>query len=152
MEILLVLEDIYQTQNASNIIRTSELLGIKEINVIEKRNKFIIDPNISLGAENHININKFSNSEDCVNYLKKNNFKLVATVPDKNNSYTLDNFPYFDKIAILMGTEEIGLSDYLIQNSDLFLTIETSGFTQSLNVGVSTSIILYELVRKYQNK
>jgi len=151
MNIILVLEDIYQTQNASNIVRSAELLGIKEINVIEKRNKFLIDSSISLGAEKFININKFSNPEDCIMYLKKNNFKIVATVPNKNNSYTLNNFPYFEKVAVLMGTEELGLSDYLINNSNLFLTIETSGFTQSLNVGVSVSIIIYELVRKYKS-
>ncbi|GIW21723.1 MAG: hypothetical protein KatS3mg068_0730 [Candidatus Sericytochromatia bacterium] len=152
MKIVLVLEDIYQTQNASNIVRTAELLGIKEINVIENRNKFIIDSNISLGAEKYLNINKFKNAENCVNYLKENNFKLVATIPKNINSYTLDNFPYFEKIALLMGTEKLGLSEYLIKNSDIFLTIETYGFTQSLNVGVSTAIIIYELVHKFKSK
>ena len=151
-KITVVLEDIYQSHNASAVIRSCELLGIQDIHVIEGNNKFSTNDEISVGAAGWVDIYKYGyNSEhdasSCYHRLKESGYTIVATSPDEESN-GLDSININDKVALLFGTEENGLSEEALAISDYSVAIPMYGFTESFNVSVACSLILRDLVER----
>lgn len=153
--ITVVLEDIYQSQNASAVIRTCDCFGIQDIHVIENRNKFKINYNVSLGSTKWVDLHLYNNQEDntldAINSLKSQGYRIVAASPHSNDT-SLDEFDLAKgKVAIIFGTERRGISDVVQQNADEFLKIPMYGFTESFNISVSAAIILHDLTCKLRS-
>ncbi|GIK69566.1 MAG: tRNA (guanosine(18)-2'-O)-methyltransferase [Bacteroidota bacterium] len=147
--ITVVLEDIFQPQNASAVIRTCDCFGVQDLHIIENKNKYRINPDVALGANQWVNIFKYNkernNSIKCIHTLKEKGYRIVATSPHKNaNTLSLFNLEA-GKCALFLGTEKKGLSEDVLSNADEFVTIPMFGFTESFNISVSASIIMYHL-------
>jgi tRNA (guanosine-2'-O-)-methyltransferase len=153
--ITVVLEDIFQAQNASAVLRTCDCLGIQNVHVIEKRNQFQVDTEVSMGSSKWITLNgchkKKNNSMETIQNLKKNGYRIVATSPHSKDV----ELPDFDiskgKIALVFGSELPGISETIAREADEFLKIPMFGFTESFNISVSAAIILYHLTEKLRN-
>jgi tRNA (guanosine-2'-O-)-methyltransferase len=150
--ITIVLEDIYQSQNASAVLRTADCFGIQNIHIIENKHPFQINPDVTLGSSKWLNLFNYNkqqnNTQEAIQKLKSDGYRIVATLPNKECT-ELDNFDLSKgKIALLFGTELTGLSDEIINQADEFLKIPMVGFTESFNISVSAAIIMYELTRK----
>lgn len=150
--ITVVLEDIYQSQNASAVLRTADCFGIQDVHVIENKNQYQINPDVTLGASKWLNLMKYNkhqhNTIDAINSLKKQGYRIVATTPHKSD-VNLENFDLLKgKTAFFFGTELNGLSDIMIENADEYLKIPMYGFTESFNISVSAAIILHHLTTK----
>lgn len=153
--ITVVLEDIFQAQNASAVLRTCDCTGIQNIHVIENRNKFQDDSEVSMGSSKWITINKYrgneNNSLDAIRTLKSKGYRIVATSPHSNDV----ELPDFDiskgKMALVFGSELPGISETIEREADEFLKIPMYGFTESFNISVSAAIILYYLTDKLRN-
>jgi tRNA (guanosine-2'-O-)-methyltransferase len=148
--ITVMLEDIFQSQNASAVLRTCECFGIQDVHIIENQNKYVINPDVALGSNKWLNIIKYGKGENntriAIDALKSKGYRIVATVPGKENA-SLDDFCLErGKVALLFGTELNGLSDEIIKMSDEHLSIPMYGFTRSFNISVSAAIILHHLV------
>ena len=151
--ITVVLEDIYQPHNASAVLRSCECFGVQDVHIIENRNRYRVNPDVALGSSQWLSLKKYQSSENNTQHalsgLKKAGYRLVATVPGKRNSKSLDEFSLDKgKVAILFGTEMKGLSREAMNMSDEFLYIPMVGFTDSLNISVSVAVILYQLTSK----
>jgi tRNA (guanosine-2'-O-)-methyltransferase len=150
--ITVVLEDIFQPQNASAVLRTCDCFGIQHVHVIENRNTFKVDTEVAMGSSKWLSIYKYNNAEhnslDAIKALKQQGYRIVATTPHKNDL----QLPEFDltkgKAALVFGSELPGISDIIINEADEFLKIPMSGFTESLNISVSAAVILYHLTDK----
>lgn len=147
--ITVVLEDIFQPQNASAVIRTCDCFGVQNLHIIENKNKYRMNPDVALGANQWVNIYKYhkekNNSIKCIQTLKEKGYRIVATSPHKNAN-TLSQFNIeAGKCALFFGTEKKGLSDNVLSNADEFVTIPMFGFTESFNISVSAAIIMYQL-------
>lgn len=150
--ITVVLEDLYQSHNASAVIRSCELFGIQDIHVIEGNNKFSANDEVSVGSAGWVDIYKYGHNSDhdashCYWLLKESGYTIVATSPSEK-SKGLDSINLDDKIALLFGTEENGLSEEALASSDYSVAIPTYGFTESFNVSVACSLILRDLVER----
>jgi len=150
--ITVVLEDIFQSQNASAVLRTSDCLGIQDIHIIENKNRFNINPKVVLGSAKWLTIKKYNgnsnNSEKAIKKLKEEGYRIVATSPH-TNEVSLDQFDINKgKVAIFLGTEQTGLSETVLKQADEYLTIPMFGFTESFNISVSAAIVLYDLTKK----
>lgn len=143
----LVLEDIFQPQNASATMRTIEILGLSNIHIIETNNKYTLNPGVVLGASKWIDIIKYKCVKSAFDNLKGNGYKIVATSLD-NEAIFLEDFPIDYKMAIFFGTELTGLSNTVLENADLHLKIPMYGFTQSYNLSVAVSIVFYSLISR----
>ncbi|RLD67639.1 MAG: TrmH family RNA methyltransferase, partial [Bacteroidetes bacterium] len=96
-----------------------------------------------------LNLQKYNEEKNntiaCINSLKKDGYRIVATTPHTND-VALDNFDLEKrKIALLFGSEQPGLSNLAMDHADEFLKIPMQGFTESFNISVSASIILHHL-------
>jgi tRNA (guanosine-2'-O-)-methyltransferase len=151
-----VLEDIYQSQNASAILRTCDCFGIQDVHIIENTNKFQVNVNVVRGATQWLNLYHYhsgaNNTLDAIHALKDKGYRIIATSPHKNDI----DLHHFDlelgKTALVFGTERRGISSEVIENADGFLKIPMLGFTESLNVSVSAAIILHWLTTQLQTK
>jgi len=151
----IVLEDIYQPQNASAVIRTCDCFGIQDLYIIENKNKFKTNPDVTLGSAKWVNTIKFkkrnaNNTLDCINELKSKGYRIIATSPH-DKDVNLDDLPLDCKIALFMGNEKEGVSEDVINHADGFMKIPMSGFTESLNISVSAAICIHHLMQKLWN-
>jgi tRNA (guanosine-2'-O-)-methyltransferase len=153
--ITVVLEDIFQAQNASAVLRSCDCLGIQNVHVIENRNEFQVDTEVTMGSSKWLTLNRYSkeknNSLETIQHLKSAGYRIVATTPHSNDV----ELPDFDvskgKIALVFGSELPGISEVILKEADEFLKIPMFGFTESYNISVSAAIILYHLTEKMRN-
>ena len=147
--ITIALEDIYQSQNASAVLRTSDCFGLQDVHIVENENEYKINPDVTLGSSKWLNLIKYNKSEnntlDAINALKAKGYRIVATTPHTNDVNLEDFNIKKGKVALFFGTELNGLSDLMIKNADEYLKIPMYGFTESFNISVSAAIILHHL-------
>jgi len=149
--ITVILEDIYQSHNASAVLRTCDCFGIQDVHIIENRNPYKINPDIALGSTNWLSLHNYqekeNNSFDCLQNLKNKGYSIVATNPHKNDCL-LEELDITHKTAIMFGTEKDGLSEIAIQQADAYVKIPMCGFTESFNISVSAAITMYSINEK----
>ncbi len=153
--ITVVLEDMYQSQNANAVMRTADCFGIQNLHVIENRNVFQVNPDVVRGASNWVSINRYNsesmNTLSAIRKLKQDGYRIIATSPHEHD-VDLENFDLGKgKAAFMFGNERPGLTDIAKQEADEFMKIPMVGFTESLNVSVSVAIILHHLTNKLRN-
>jgi len=144
-----VLEDIYQTQNASAVLRSCDCFGIQDVHIIENRNRFSVNPQVTLGSTKWLNLHHYREKEhntlDCIQQLRSRGYRIVATSPHANDTNLEDFNLEKGKTALFFGTELTGISETVEKNADEFLKIPMFGFTESFNISVSAAIILHHL-------
>jgi len=145
-----VVEDIFQMHNASAVMRSCEIFGIQELNVIEQRYGKSIDKEIAMGAQKWVDINTFDSVSNCVDTMKKNGYQIIATTPHDDDC-EMDDFDISKPSALFFGTERDGLSEEILHRADGFLKIPMVGFTESLNISVSAAIIIQNLTNRLRN-
>ena len=143
----LATEDVYQLHNTSAFIRSGDVVGVQEVNVIEEINSKRIDREIAMGAQKWVDLNRYNSVKDCITNLKEKGYQIVATTPHTQD-YELTDFDISKKSCFFFGRETEGLSDYAMQHADCFLKIPMVGFTESLNISVSAAIILQHVTSK----
>ena len=144
-----VLEDIYQTQNASAVLRSCDCFGIQDVHIIENKNPFQVNPKVTLGSTKWLDLyhyrKKEHNTRDCIQNLKNRGYRIVATSPHANDTNLEDFDLTRGKTALIFGTELTGISEVAEEHADEFLKIPMYGFTESFNISVSAAIILHHL-------
>ena len=140
-------EDVYQLHNTSAVMRSCDVFGIQEINIVEEQNSKRIDREIAMGAQKWVDINRFHSVKDCIKDLKQKGYQIVATTPHEKDAM-LDEFDVTKKSCFFFGRETEGISQDVIDEADCFLKIPMVGFTESLNISVSAAIILQHATTK----
>lgn len=146
----IAVEDVFQMHNTSAVMRSCEVFGIQELNIIEQRFGKRIDKEIALGAQKWVDINRFDTVEGCISSLKNKGYQIIATTPHENDSM-LEDFDITKPSALFFGTEKDGLSPEILEKADGFLKIPMVGFTESLNISVSAAIIIQNLTNRLRN-
>lgn len=150
----IVLEDIFQSHNASAVLRSCDCFGIQDVHIIENQNTYKVNPDIALGASKWVSITKYNsqlnNSLNCIRQLKNNGYTIAATSPH-NKEYSIENLPLENKVALVFGTEMQGISDTVAKEADCFVNIPMYGFTESFNISVSAALCLYELSKRLRS-
>jgi tRNA (guanosine-2'-O-)-methyltransferase len=149
--ITIALEDIYQSHNASAVLRSCECFGIQDVHIIENRNKYEVNPDVALGSSKWLNLVRYNGNQDntraCLQSLKQKGYRLVATTPHKND-FTPETFPLDQKTALIFGTELAGLTPAALEMADDFIKIPMVGFTESLNISVSAAVFIQTLTTR----
>lgn len=143
----IAIEDVYQLHNTSAVMRSCEVFGIQELNVIEEKFGKRIDKEIAMGAQKWVDVNRFNAVQDCIDTLKGKGYQIIATTPH-NDSCLIHEFDISKKSALFFGTERDGLSQEIIDQADGYLKIPMVGFTESLNISVSAAIIIQDITNR----
>src|SRR5690606_5376829 len=101
-------EDVFQLHNTSAVMRSCEVFGVQELNVIEQRFGKRIDKQIAMGAQKWVDIIRHKDSLSCMDSLREKGYQIIATTPH-NDSTFLEDFDISKPSAIFFGTEKEGL-------------------------------------------
>ena len=143
-------EDVYQLHNTSAVIRSCDVFGIQEVNIIEEVNTKRIDREIAMGAQKWIDLNRYNTVNNCIVDLKSKGYQIVATTPHAEDCNLMD-FDVSKKSCFFFGRETEGLSQQVLDEADCFLKIPMYGFTESLNISVSAAIILQHVTSRLRS-
>lgn len=146
--LVLILDRITDVRNFGAICRTAECAGVNGI-IIPNRGGAMINSDAvktSAGALNYLSICKEDKLIESVKYLKDSGFQVIAcTEKTESKIYEAD---FSIPTAIIMGSEEDGISPELMGAADMKAKIPIVGEIQSLNVSVAAGVILFESMRQ----
>ncbi len=148
--LILILDRITDVRNMGAIARTAECAGVNAI-IIPSKGSAQINPDAvktSAGALLKIPVHRSNNLKNTIEYLKNSGLKIVACTEKTNDLYYSVDFAL--PTAIIMGSEENGVSEEYLKISDSKVKIPLKGEIESLNVSVAAGIILYEAVKQRQ--
>lgn len=150
--IIIILDNIRSMHNVGSAFRTADSFLIEKIFLCG------ITPSpphrdihkTALGATETVNWESVIDIVNCIQSLKKNNYKIFA-VEQVHQSIALNYFEFKknEKIAFVFGNEVQGVSQQVIDICDACIEIPQHGSKHSLNVSVSVGIILWEITKKY---
>ena len=146
--LILVLDRITDVRNFGAISRSAECAGVHAI-VIPARGAAQINADAvktSAGALHKIPVCRSENLKDTLLFLKNSGLEIIAITEKAKEYYYNTNLT--TPCAIILGSEENGISGEYLQRSDKQIRIPMLGEIASLNVSVATGIILYEAVRQ----
>ena len=146
--LILVLDRITDVRNFGAIARSAECAGVHAIVIPEKGSAQINSDAVktSAGALNHLPIARVKNLYYTVKDLKKMGLQVVAVTEKTDQLMYEADFSL--PTALIMGSEEDGISDELMGQSDTAVKIPLMGNIESLNVSVSAAVVIYEAVRQ----
>jgi tRNA (guanosine-2'-O-)-methyltransferase len=151
-----VLEDIYHPPNASAVIRTCECFGIQELHVIENKKEYNPNSDVVRGASKWIDIvqhnQQKNNTEDAIIKLKNRGYKIAVTTLHGEHLLSPEEVPLEHPVALCFGTEELGVSDTLLELADYRVKIPMYGFTESFNISVAAAVCLHSLSFRLRNR
>ncbi len=167
--VIAVIEDPKIIVNIGTIIRNVNALGVEKVYVIDPKKSLPDDwqemrerkalSATSVSAIKWSFVKRFDSTQDCIEHLKKNNFTSMVTSPHKKGKQNaiLDEVDYTKpaKLAIWFGSESSGITDEAVENAELCISIPMFGMIESLNLGTTSGIVLYEVTkqrRAYQRK
>jgi 23S rRNA (guanosine2251-2'-O)-methyltransferase len=144
--LILILDRITDVRNFGAIARTAECSGVQAI-VIPAHGAAQINADAmktSAGALNKVPVCREENLKTVIHFLKECGLQIVSCTEKASDYYFQMDFTV--PTAIIMGSEENGISNEYLQKSDAKAKIPLMGEIGSLNVSVATGIILYEAV------
>jgi len=148
MPFMLVLDRITDVRNLGAIVRTAECAGV-DLVIIPSAGSARIGPDAmktSAGALNRVPVHRSANMDQTVRFLKESGLQIVACTEKGDQEF--HRIDYKGPLAIVMGSEEDGISPALIELSDHTAGIPMLGEISSLNVSVAAGIILYEALKQ----
>ena len=146
-DLTVLAERLYKPRNFSAIVRSCDAVGINEMHAIPGEAGLAIHWKTSQGAEKWMKVRPHNDLPTACSWLKERGFQLVAAhLSEEALDYR--EVDYTVPTALVVGTELFGVSDAALALSDRQVMIPMMGMTQSLNVSVACSIVLYEALRQ----
>jgi 23S rRNA (guanosine2251-2'-O)-methyltransferase len=144
----LIVDRVTDVRNFGALARTAECASLDGIILADKGNAPITGDAMktSAGALSHLAVCRVADMKKTIQLLKQSGIQIVAcTEKASENLYTIDmNTP----IALILGSEEDGISPDLLKQADRLAKIPIHGKIESLNVSVAAGIAIYEAVRQ----
>lgn len=146
----LVLDGLTDSRNFGAIARSAECAGVDFIVIPERGSVSVTSDAVrsSAGALFHIPVCRGSSMKEAVKILKANGYKIVGATEKGAVNYT--EIDYQVPVAIVMGSEETGISSDVLKECDDLAKIPICGKIGSLNVSVAAGVMMYEMVRQRQ--
>jgi TrmH family RNA methyltransferase len=144
---LLVVEAIEKPGNLGTILRSADAAGCDAVIVCDPVTD-LFNPNVVRASTGVL----FSvpciveESARVLPWLRQRGIRIAATTPAADQLYT--DADLRGPLAVVMGSEQYGLSDFWLKEADLPLRIPMAGQADSLNVAMATMITLFEAVRQ----
>lgn len=148
--LLVVLEAVEKPGNLGAILRTADAAGLDAV-IINDPKADLYNPNVIRASQGAVFTVAavLSSIDETVKFCRKNGIKTFATAPEARLAYTGVN--YNQGCAIVLGSEDKGLSAKWLKSADEKIKIIMRGQADSLNVSVSAAVVLFEAVRQRDN-
>lgn len=164
-----VLENPENAQNIGSVIRNANALGVEKVLIVDPKKAIPDDwqdlreeralSKLSASAVKWTFVKRFDSTDDCLDYLQANNFKSIVTSPHVKGKASIllneGDYTEFPKLAVWFGNETTGISDLAVERCEMCVSIPMFGMIESLNLGTSSGIVLYEVTKQrrvYQSR
>lgn len=146
--LIVLLDGITDTRNLGAIARSAYCYGAHALVIPSSNNAAITEEGIkaSAGALEHIPVCRIASVEQAIDILHLNGIQVIATALQASN--TISGTDLSIPLAIVMGSEDKGVSDFVLKHADHLVHIPMGGSFDSLNVSVAAGIMLYEVQRQ----
>lgn len=165
--LIAVLENPSDIKNIGSVIRNVNALGVEKAYIIDPTRSLPDDwqdmrerkslSKLSVSAIKWSFVKRFDSTQDCLAHLQKNGFVSIVTSPHikgRNNAILHEvDYTVYTKLAVWFGNEGRGITDLAVENSEMCVSIPMFGMIESLNLGTTSGIVLYEVTkqrREYQ--
>lgn len=145
--ISVVLEDIYQSHNASAVLRSCDCFGVQDVHVVEARNPFNPAGDVAVGSSKWVDYYRYNSIQDVYRNLHAKGYRIVATLPHENDTM-IGDLDISQPTALVFGTELTGLTQEAIDGADAYVKIPMYGFTESFNISVCAALSLFSLTER----
>jgi len=149
--LIIVLDNIRSLNNIGSVFRTADAFLIKKIYLcgITAKPPHKDIHKTALGATDSVDWNYFETTEEVVAQLKQDDV-VVVSVEQVEGAISLQNFPVepTKTYALIFGNEVKGVQQSVVDMSDYAVEIPQFGTKHSLNISVSTGVVLWEFVKK----
>ncbi|GLT19854.1 tRNA (guanosine(18)-2'-O)-methyltransferase [Vibrio zhanjiangensis] len=159
--LIAVLEYPTDIKNIGTVIRNVNALGIEKTYIVDPKKSLPDDwsemrnrkslSKTSTSAIKWSFVKRFDSTEDCISHLEKNRFISVVTSPHikgKDNVVLHEGDYTYPRLAVWFGNESRGISDLAVANSEFCISIPMYGMIESLNLGTTSGIVLYEVTKQ----
>lgn len=153
--LVVILEDIYQSQNASAAVRTCECFGIQQIHIVEETSQYETNLRVLRGSSKWVHLHRYhdktrNNIEWCLNKIEQEGYQLCIADPGEDG-IDIHDLDVMKPLALLFGNEHRGVSEYAWSRAAIKLKIPMVGFTESLNISASVAISLDVTLNRIRN-
>ncbi len=145
-----VLENVQHAHNSSAVLRSADSFGVQDVHLITNENKFKASKGITRGAHKWLSLTRhnqrgINNTEPCFTGLRAQGYRIACLHPhaEARNLSELDLGQ--QKIALVIGSERNGLSEYALQNNDLCIKYPMYGYSESYNLSVLAALCMSDL-------
>jgi tRNA (guanosine-2'-O-)-methyltransferase len=135
-----VFDSPHDPHNGAAVVRSCEAFGVQFVNVVERKEPFLLATSVSRGAEKWIDLRRWKKAETVVDSLREQGYELVGAHAD--GELVPGDLAAIPKLAIVLGNERDGISDELFAACSRRVRVPMRGFVESLNVSVSAAILL----------
>lgn len=154
--VTVVLENIYQSQNASAALRTCECMGLQDIHIVEDTAKYHLNIRVLKGSYKWVDLYRYrdrqaNNIARCYDQLRKDGYRILVADPAEDGISIDDLDVSAGKMALVFGNELRGASAYSLEHGDQKVRVPMFGFTESLNVSVSAAICLNTILHRLRH-
>ncbi|MER8725921.1 RNA methyltransferase [Mesorhizobium sp. M0904] len=167
--LIAVLENPTDVKNIGTVIRNVNALGVEKVYVVDPRRSLPDDwqdlrdrksvSKTSVSAVKWTFVRRFDSTDECFGHLERKGFKSIVTSPHVKGKASIflheGDYTTHSKLAVWFGSEAMGISDLAVERSDMCVCVPMFGMIESLNLGTSSGIVLYEVAkqrREYQSK
>lgn len=147
-KVLIMLDGLEDPHNLGAILRSCDAFGMDGI-IIPKNRSVKLNSTVakvSTGAIEHVDVIEVTNLTNTIKQLKKENFWVVGT--DADTEQTIHDINVDANLLIVIGSEGKGISRLVKENCDYVVKIPMVGHVNSLNASVSTALVIYEVFRR----
>lgn len=149
---LVMLDGVSDVRNFGALVRSAECSGVHGIIIPEKGSARIGGDAVktSAGALFKVPVCKTASIKKAIQYMQNSGIKVFGASEKTETTYF--NKGYIDPVCIVMGAEDVGISDDALRTCDELVKIPILGQIESLNVSVAASVLMYEVVRQRINQ
>ncbi|KAG6558911.1 23S rRNA (uridine(2479)-2'-O)-methyltransferase [Candidatus Rhabdochlamydia oedothoracis] len=148
---VVIAEAIEKPGNLGTILRSADAAGVDAVMICDRCTD-IYNPNVvraSVGTLFTTSVIE-ATSQEVLSLMREHKIKVVAATPSASQDFT--QLDLTGPVAIAVGTEQLGLSDFWMKQADICVRIPMHGIADSLNVATATTLLLYEVVRQRKGK
>lgn len=160
--LIAVLEDPHDLNNIGTVIRNANALGVEKVYVIDPRRRLPEDwadmrehkalSSTSVSGVKWTFVRRFDSTEACLAHLEHKGFVSIVTSPHVKGKTNLllheGDYTTHHKLAVWFGNERRGISEIAVDKSEMCISVPMFGMIESLNLGTSSGIVLYEVTRQ----
>jgi len=136
----------HDPHNGAAVMRTCDAFGLQTVHVVEALEPFLFVKKVSMGTERWVDVERHGAYEPAILRLRSCGFTLVSAVAD--GKLVPSDLASIERLALVMGNERDGVSAAFMQASDHTVRIPMRGMVESLNMSVSTAILLHAAMEK----